>query len=244
MPMTTVRDIELIEVGSLGKETLCNDAFQNLALGIAGVATIALTNLDVTLTMEQGHCVGLILTGQVTGSLSVIVPQESALFVVDNRCTMVGQHTVTIRPPTGTGITTRLNTQVVIFCDGVNLYLIASGDATAIQPYDIGVTQEGVLTASQVLLRYVFPRIVEFPIDLTDSRCVAGVAATAITTFSIQKNGGSIGSLQFAAAATTATFTMASAQTFAPGDVLTVVAPASADATLASLGLTLAGTRG
>jgi Chaperone of endosialidase len=109
--------------------------------------------------------------------------------------------------------------------------------------YDLGLTWAGTLPASQVLLRYPFPRAVDFPAGLTGSRGVSAVAATALTTLDLRKNNVSVGSAQWAAAASAATFTMASATSFAAGDILTVHAPASVDATLADLGLSLAGTR-
>ena len=109
--------------------------------------------------------------------------------------------------------------------------------------YDLGLTWSGTLPASQVLMRYPFPRAVDFPAGLTGSRGVAASAATGTTTLDLRKNGTSVGSVQYAASATTATFTMASATSFAAGDVLTVHAPGTADATLADLGLSLAGTR-
>lgn len=111
------------------------------------------------------------------------------------------------------------------------------------QPYDVGGSYNGAPTASLVLLRYPFPRQAIFPSGLTNSRGVAGTAATAQTDFDLKKNGSSVGTMRFAAAATTATFIMASQTTFAAGDVLTVVAPATPDATLANLGFSLAGTR-
>ena len=101
----------------------------------------------------------------------------------------------------------------------------------------------GAPTASLVLLRYPFPRQVIFPASLTNSQGKAGTAATAQTDFDIQKNAVSVGTMRFAAAGTVATFIMASQTTFAAGDILTVVSPASPDATLANLGFALAGTR-
>jgi len=47
--------------------------------------------------------------------------------------------------------------------------------------------------------------------------------------------------MTFAPAAVTATFTMSSATLFNAGDVLTVVAPAAPDATLANLAWTIMG---
>jgi hypothetical protein len=94
-----------------------------------------------------------------------------------------------------------------------------------------------------VLARYPFPRTVVFPAGLTNSQGVAGTAATAQTDFDIKKNGSSVGTMRFAAAGTTASFIMASQTSFAAGDILTLVAPASPDATLANIGFALAGTR-
>jgi hypothetical protein len=48
--------------------------------------------------------------------------------------------------------------------------------------------------------------------------------------------------MDFAAGATSATFTMGTPTSFTGGDVLTVIAPASPDVTLANLAWTLTGT--
>jgi hypothetical protein len=111
------------------------------------------------------------------------------------------------------------------------------------QPYDIGLTVPGVLADADVLLRYPMPRAVDFPADLTGSRCIAAVAATASTVLSIKKNGGEFGTATFGAAGTSATLAAASSVSFAAGDVLTIEGPATADVTLADLGMALVGTR-
>lgn len=111
------------------------------------------------------------------------------------------------------------------------------------QPYDIGAQISGAPTASLVMMRYKFPRAVSFPSGLTNSQGASGTAATAQTDFDILKNGVSVGTMRFAAAATSATFIMASGQSFAAGDILTVIAPATPDATLAGVTFVLAGTR-
>jgi hypothetical protein len=116
-----------------------------------------------------------------------------------------------------------------------------SGAWVGLQPYDMGLTYTGSQAVSVVMLRYPFPRAVIFPAGLTGSQCVAAVAATAQTDFDIQKNGGSVGTVRFAIAGTVASFIMASATSFAVGDILTLVAPGTADATLADIGLALTG---
>ena len=101
----------------------------------------------------------------------------------------------------------------------------------------------GPTTANLVVQRYVFAGTVMFPTGLTGSQGTAGVAATATTTYSIKKNGTNVGTMVFAAGAMIATFSMPSATTFMAGDILTVVAPASPDATLANLAWTLVGSQ-
>jgi hypothetical protein len=107
-----------------------------------------------------------------------------------------------------------------------------------------GTFVNGKPTASLVLQRYVFATTVSFPAALAGSQGTAATAATAIATFTVQKNGVNVGTMVFAAAATTAAFTMATATTFNAGDVLTLVAPAVPDATLANLAWTFMGTMG
>jgi hypothetical protein len=101
----------------------------------------------------------------------------------------------------------------------------------------------GSTAANLVVQRYVFAGTVIFPARLSGSQGTAGVAATATTTYNIRKNGVNVGTMVFAAGATAATFTMASATTFMAGDILTVVAPALPDATLANLAWTLVGSQ-
>jgi putative tail protein len=101
----------------------------------------------------------------------------------------------------------------------------------------------GTSTPNLVVQRYVFAGTVTFPAGLAGSQGTAAIAATASTTYDIQKNATSVGTMMFAATATTATFAMPSATTFMTGDVLTVVAPPSPDPTLANLAWTLAGSQ-
>lgn len=111
-------------------------------------------------------------------------------------------------------------------------------------PYDIGCTSWGAPGASEVTLRYKMPRPVLFREGAPFSQGIAGVAATAQTDFDIRKNDVSFGTMRFAAAGTSATFIMASQTEFVAGDVLTVVAPGTPDATLADVSFVLAGIRG
>jgi hypothetical protein len=111
------------------------------------------------------------------------------------------------------------------------------------QPFDLTAFYPGAPTASALVTRIPFARAVSFPAGLAGSVAKAKTAATAQADFDIQKNGVSVGTIRFAAAATSATFIAASAFALAAGDLLSIVAPAAADATLADIGFVLAGTR-
>jgi hypothetical protein len=110
-------------------------------------------------------------------------------------------------------------------------------------PADFAGMYNGTFSASLVVCRIPMVRAITFPSSLTGSQGVLGTAATAQTDFDILKDAVSFGTMRFAAAGTTASFISAAGATFAAGEVLTVVAPASPDATAADLGFTLKGTR-
>lgn len=111
------------------------------------------------------------------------------------------------------------------------------------QPFDLTAFYPGVPGASAIVTRVPVARAVTFPSGLSGSYARASAAATGSTVFDVQKNGASVGSITFAAAATSATFTAASAINLAAGDILSIHAPGTADATLANVGIVLAGVR-
>ena len=107
---------------------------------------------------------------------------------------------------------------------------------------DVGLYFDGLLSGSDILIRYAFTISATFPAGLASSRASAEVAATAEKIFSIQKNGVEFGTITFAAASSTGTFAAASPSSFVAGDVLKVVGPA-ADATLAGISTTVRAAR-
>ncbi len=109
--------------------------------------------------------------------------------------------------------------------------------------YDIGGTFEDKPITLETILRFPVPRTINFVIDLVGSQMVAGIAATALAVFSIQKNGTEFATATFAVSGTTATFIAGTATEFVAGDVLTIVSPASPDATLENLGWGLVASR-
>jgi hypothetical protein len=117
-----------------------------------------------------------------------------------------------------------------------------TGNGAAAAPAYVSGSCPGMPSASAVIERYIFAAPVAFPAGLGGSYGTAGTAATGSVNFIIAKNRTAVGAMGFAAGANTAAFTMATATSFAGGDVLTITAPATPDAALADLAWTLAGT--
>ena len=103
---------------------------------------------------------------------------------------------------------------------------------------DVATWVRGKPDASEVVLRYVATHSITFPANLTGSQVKAATASTASKVFSVQKNGSEFATVTISASGTTASFA-GSSTSFAAGDVLTVVAPASQDTTLADIAITL-----
>ena len=112
-------------------------------------------------------------------------------------------------------------------------------------PFDVAVYVEAAPTSSERIIRFTATRACNFVGNLVGSVASASTAATGSTAFDVRKNGSSVGTITFAASATTATFVTSggSAISLAINDYLEIFAPASPDATLKEIGFTLLGTR-
>lgn len=102
--------------------------------------------------------------------------------------------------------------------------------------------------ANQILLVHQVPgstaiTSVALPSGLTGSVGGCGVAPTGAVTISIKQNGTSIGTINFAASQTVATFTFTTAVTLSPGDILSFVFQGTTDATFSGVWWNLVGTR-
>jgi hypothetical protein len=111
--------------------------------------------------------------------------------------------------------------------------------AWASEPFDVQTFYPGIPTGSAKLYRGKIARAVTFAGNFAGSYFTASANATGSTVFDIQKNGSSVGSCTIGAGGVTPTF----GSSFAAGDILSIIAPASPDATLADPAITLAGTR-
>ena len=226
------------------KEVTANAAFDGLDQALCQPSVIAMTDANLTLTDAQmlGNMF-LSFTGTLTAARTITVPSHAKLILIENDTT--GGFALNVQLPSGTPIVFNAGDLKLLYCDGgTNLKTVAAPVSSASSnPYDIGCSVAGTPAANATLLRYPMPRAVNFPAGMTNSKAIANTAATASATFSVKKNGTQFATFAFAASGTSATFTAASATAFAAGDILTITAPATPDATLADLGIALAGTR-
>jgi len=138
---------------------------------------------------------------------------------------------------TGSGSPTSLNVEAAI----QELYALVPSTP----PYDIGLFLPGAPDADDIVVRWVAPRSVTLPVNLTGSYAVAANPASASAVFTIYQNATSIGTITFATGSPgdVGVFVFAAPITFVAGDVLAIRSPVTQDSTLADIAITLKGTR-
>ena len=229
-----------IDQSQAAKEDTFNTGLDKLDGAIAGFLAKAVTDgADTVLTdAEALENMVFSFTGTLTDDRNVEFPDNNKIYVCQNNTT--GGFSITLKTNTGAGVVLTSGGLAIFGVDDtpdVVQLTDVSGDA----PYDMGFFFGGLPVAGALLSKFVFDRNVDFPSGLTGSEGHSRVAATAQTDFDIQKNSVSIGTCRFAAAASTATFIMAGAQSFVATDRLEIVAPNPQDATLEDVSITLNG---
>lgn len=118
---------------------------------------------------------------------------------------------------------------------------ISAGSAPSY--YDLQGGAANAITSNQLLMQHVAVRTLTFAGNFVSSHAYAGTAPTAGVVLTVAVNAVTVGTITFAASSQTATFgtTSGLAVTVNPGQVITVTAQATADATLANVSLTLLG---
>ncbi|NCC03456.1 MAG: hypothetical protein EOM37_05335 [Proteobacteria bacterium] len=240
--MTTTPNllIDHIAAAQAQKEVTANTAFDSLDKALCQFTAIALADANLTLTDAQmiGNMT-LKFTGTLTAVRTITVPVHSKLLFVVNATT--GGYALSVKTPSGTSYSVGSGERKLLYCNGSDFLLVAESGVP--MPYDIGGSFMGKPNAGSVILRFPMPRPVRFLAGLTPSKGTAATAPTGAVSFLLRKNGAQFATMDFAAAATTATFTCANNTDFAAGDVLTLVAPSTPDDTLADIGFALAGLR-
>jgi len=178
-----------------------------------------------------------------TGTTPVSVTPAPDPLPVDDP--VVGNGQTKVKNGTRSGNTTKYATVSGTLTAGQLAVWDASGNLiSSAAPYDIVCSLAGLPTASQVVLIFTAVRGVSLAANFSGSRGSAGVNPTATATYTIKNGSTTIGTVAVSTSGVfTFTTTSGTAKTLVAGDRLTVVAPSSADATLADVGFTLAGTR-
>lgn len=250
MPVSPHSAAEHLESHQVQADPTINGAINRLDQSVHGLFAKALTTDDYTLTAEEAETAGYLrVSGAFDDDRTLTLPDNNddggaprpKHFIVEHAGS--GGFTLTFTTASGSGVVVNQGSVQACYCDGVNVVTVGPANSAGGLPYDFAGFFFGLPGAGITMFSYAVARSCTLPVGLTGSVYTSGVAATASTTFPIKKNGSNVGSLNFAIGATTATFTMASATSLAPGDLLTVVAPGSPDATLADITGTLAATR-
>lgn len=85
-----------------------------------GVATIAMSSTNVTLTPMQWGCPVIMLTGTLTANVNLIFPALSGQWAVNNSC--AGAFSVTCKTSAGAGVTIPPGTIAPVYSNGSNVY--------------------------------------------------------------------------------------------------------------------------
>jgi hypothetical protein len=112
------------------------------------------------------------------------------------------------------------------------------------QPYDVAGTFSGKPDASLTILRYPFPRTVDFAAAVAGSQGIVGTAPVDDNqSFLLKKNDAEFASMVFSSGETVATFTGDTSTQFTAGDILTMEAPDPKDSALEDVGFSIIGIR-
>lgn len=129
----------------------------------------------------------------------------------------------------------------ISYNDGTSTQWVPAMVSATPHYYLVAGALAGVPTASLSVGLYVAAVAFTLPAGLAGSQAVAKGAATGAASFPVQVNGTAKGSINWAAAATVATFTWAADVAIATGDRIEVLAPATPDTTLSDPAWTLRG---
>lgn len=109
--------------------------------------------------------------------------------------------------------------------------------------YFLTMWADGNVIALERLMEHQFDVQVTFPANFAGSLASARLASTATKIYSVQKNEVEFAQVTFSAGNVNGSFSVVAATTFAPGDILGVVAPAATDATLNGIRINFNGNR-
>lgn len=245
MTTTANLNIQHVTVGQADKEAAINNIADKLDQSNMGsfVHDMA-SDADYTLLTASDEHLNFYLQINDTGVLltttrNIILPNNKQVHVVFNNTAQ----SLVFKTTAGVGPTVQAGERDLVYTDGTDVVLAAGGLSTNDYPQDYHFYFPNKPANSATIAFIMMTRTVKFLSGLSNSYGTALVAATASSDFDIQKNGASIGTINWAAAATVATFTFATDTTFNTGDSIKVIAPATQDSTLSGISISISGSR-
>lgn len=247
--MTATNNLGLTHVAAAQnqKEVTMNAALDGVdqALGTVYFRDLAGVSVGVTLPASAVLNAALEFTGSaITAIATIVFPTASRQYTIRNSAVQDLQLQTSART-NASGCMITSGTFVIVQHNGTLLRAVTSVANTS-SPYDVGgFIAGGISTASAELVNFVFTRQVQFEPNFVGSKARLRTSTTATTTYDIQKDGVSVGTFYFVPGpiAANAFFSATATTVFGPSSVLTIVSPASPDATAGGLYFTLAGKR-
>lgn len=220
-----------------------NTSLVQLSGALADFFAVDMSGGDVSVSTANFQAyMGFVTSGASTAHTLTIPAVKRALFYVENNNTAA--LTVTV------GTTSLVVDEGVIGffqTDGTanGLIAIVPGSASGSVEQDIVVVFSGLPPAGNLSTSaawVVLNQAIDLPISLTGSNFAIGTNPTSTMTFSLYKNGSSIGTVAFSTGGSpTVSFT--GLIDFAIGDIFQVVPPGSQDATGANVSLNFKATK-
>lgn len=232
------------------KEVTANAAFDGLDLALTNfvVEAMADANFPLPLADALGNMV-FIFTGNLTATRGVTVPSTRKLYIASNQTSGSPVHNLqfgTAASPVGRVALVppgKSTDYAILYCDGTNVDIVASGGAAeAGDTFSVGVFVASASNA-QVLLYLPMDRPALFQSAAPNSLAQCKVSPTASTTYTLKKNGTAFATVTFAAGKNQGLFSQSFDTIFNVGDILEIDGPATADGTIAGIGITLQGVR-
>lgn len=229
---------ELTEAQSQKTVTI-NNALTDLDNATQGEIAFTITG-NRTVTAEEFLNFSLVCNGTPGGVFDLTVPETKRFFRVENNTGV----TVTVKTSgVGSDVDLLTTEAAIIYNDGANLSAEGgTGGGGGNTNYDIPVMFGGTPITVEVLGRYILGRTVDFVADFAGS--VGAVETNPAATFDIdvKDDGTSIGTVSISTGGVfTFTTVGGSAKSVISGSKLEFVAPASVDANIVDITLTLLG---
>lgn len=163
MPSSYTSSLRLVlpvtgELISLWGDTVNNGLTKLVEDAIAGTASVAMGDANVTLTTateaaDQARCMFITLTGALTAQRNVVCPSQSKLYFVTNNTT--GGQSVNFKTSAGTGVLVAPGTRVALYCDGTNVLVADTTNNVLDQGVELDIASAATVDVGNALTPFL-----------------------------------------------------------------------------------------